>query len=109
MSSFARRTISATSCALALAAPLGLSACGGSDISQDKLTSTLQSEAGLNEEQATCVSDDLFANLEQGDINDIYSADTPDDITPEANDTLNGAITRCASPSASAETDGAGG
>ncbi|MGI8939420.1 MAG: hypothetical protein ACR2JF_14655 [Iamia sp.] len=111
MNSFSRRPVRAAAIALALAAPLGLSACGGSDISQEKLTSELQEQAGLTEEQATCVSDDLFANLDQGDINDIYSADSEDEISPEANEALNSAVTMCATAAAEgeAETDGAGG
>ena len=75
---------------------LGLAACGSDDVSKDKFTSELQDEAGLTEAQATCVTDKLYDELDQGQINDLYEADDQEEAGEEAFSTLTEASTECA-------------
>jgi hypothetical protein len=74
---------------------LGLVACGGGDVSKDKFTSELEDKAQLTEAQATCVTDRLYDELDQDQINDIYEADTLEDADSEAFDVLTTATTEC--------------
>ena len=86
--------------ALGLAAPailaLGLSACGSSDASRSDVQEQLE-KGGLNEEQSTCVTDSLFDELDQGQINDLYEADTPEEAGEEATTALTTATQECVS------------
>lgn len=85
---------------IGLAAPvvlaLGLGACGAGDVSKEKFTSDLQDEAGLTEVQATCVTDRLYDELEQDQINDLYEADTEEEAGAEGYEALTSASTDCA-------------
>ncbi|QYG93339.1 hypothetical protein HC251_13500 [Iamia sp. SCSIO 61187] len=86
--------------ALGLAAPavlaLGLSACGSSDASRSDVQEQLE-KGGLSEEQATCVTDSLFDELDQGQINDLYEADTPEEAGEAATEALTTATQECVS------------
>jgi hypothetical protein len=85
---------------IGLAAPavlaLGLAACGSGDVSKEKFTSDLQDEAGYTEAQATCVTDRLYDELEQDQINDLYEADTEEEAGAEGFEALTTAATDCA-------------
>ena len=78
----------------------GLAGCGAGDVSQDTFTSELAKKSQLTEEQARCVTDDIYAGLDQGQINDLYAADTEEEISPEALTVLNGALESCGTASA---------
>lgn len=86
--------------AVGLAVPavlaLGLGACGSDDVSKDKFTSELQDKANLTEAQATCVTDRIYDELDQDQINEIYEADTPDEADEEAFSVFTDAATECA-------------
>lgn len=75
---------------------LGLAACGSDDVSKDKFTSELEDKAGLSEAQATCVTDRIYDELDQDDINEIYEADTIEDADEAAVETFTTAATECA-------------
>ncbi|HEU5150532.1 MAG TPA: hypothetical protein VFU19_08550 [Iamia sp.] len=85
--------------AVGLVAPaalvLGLAACGSDDVSKDKFTSELEDKAQLTEEQATCVTDRLYDELDQSEINDLYSADNLEDAGEESFDVLSSATADC--------------
>ncbi len=85
--------------ALGLVAPaalvVGLAACGEGDVSKEKFSSELQDEAGLTETQADCVVDSLFEEFDQGEINDLYSADTEDEAPEGGLEALQTATTEC--------------
>ena len=85
---------------IGLAAPvvlaIGLGACGAGDVSKEKFTSELQDKASLTEAQATCVTDRLYDELDQEQINDLYGADTEEEAGAEAFETLTSATTDCA-------------
>lgn len=84
--------------AIGLAVPtvltFGLSACGASDVSRADVEEQL-TESELSDEQASCVTDRLFTDLEQGQINDLYEADTPGDVSDEINEVFNTALEEC--------------
>jgi len=83
-----------------LAAPavlaLGLVACGAGDVSKSKFTSELQDQANLTEAQATCVTDRIFDELDQEQINDLYGADTEEEAGAEPFEVLTSASAECA-------------
>lgn len=75
---------------------MGLVACGSDDVSKDKFTSELQDKANLTEAQATCVTDRIYDELDQDEINEIYEADTVDDADEQAFEVFTNAATECA-------------
>jgi hypothetical protein len=77
---------------------VGLAACGDSDVSKSKFSSELQDEAGLTEAQADCVVDNLYEEFDQGEINDLYSADTEDEAPEGGLEALQTATTECVTP-----------
>lgn len=79
----------------ASAALLGVSGCGG-DVSKEKFTSELVKKASLTEAQATCVTDKLYAELNQDEINNLYGADKITDVSAKERDSLTKAVTGCA-------------
>lgn len=88
----------------AAALAIGLIACGSSDVPQAKFTSELQDKARLTEAQATCAADKVYADLDQGEINDLYSADDPSQVSGRAGDALTTAVTDCISGDLGADT-----
>ncbi|HEV7722426.1 MAG TPA: hypothetical protein VGO60_14130 [Iamia sp.] len=67
-----------------LAAPaalaLGLAACGGDgDVSKEDLSSELQEGGDLSEAEATCVTDRVFDELDQDQINELYTSNDDDE------------------------------
>ncbi len=86
--------------AVGLAAPavlaLGLAACGASDASRSDVQDELE-EGGLSATQAECVTDSLFDDLDQSQINELYKADNEEDVSDEINEATDSAITECAS------------
>jgi len=89
---------------VAAAATLGVAACGGG-VSKDKFTSDLVEKAGLTEAQATCVTDKLYAELDQDSIDNVYEADKVEDVSAEERDALVSAVTSCATGGTSTGTD----
>lgn len=75
---------------------LALSACGSSDASRSDVQEQLE-KGGLSEEQSTCVTDSLFDELDQGEINDLYEADTPEEAGEGATEALTTATQECVS------------
>lgn len=86
----------AVTVALALAAT---GACGGGDdpVSRDELATQLRNDAGLTEAQASCVAGDLFARLDQDEVDAISggTGDPDDEVSDEAVAALTDAITTC--------------
>ncbi|HMJ75845.1 MAG TPA: hypothetical protein VK507_07725, partial [Iamia sp.] len=63
---------------------LGLAACGGgTDVSKEDLSSELQEGGDLSEAEASCVTDRVFDELEQDQINELYTADDDDALDAE--------------------------
>lgn len=83
---------------------IGLSACGGSDVSKDKFTSELQDKASLTEDQATCVTDKIYDELDQGEINDLYEADDESELSGDAGEVFSTAVTDCVSADLGVDT-----
>jgi hypothetical protein len=86
--------------AVGLAAPavlvLGLAACGAGDASRSDVQDELE-EGGLTEAQAECVTDRIFDELDQDEINELYEADEGDDPPDGVEETFTTAATECAS------------
>lgn len=101
MPAFARRIAVVIA---ASATVLGAAACGGG-VSKDKFTSELVKKAGLTEAQATCVTDKLYAELSQDEIDNLYKADKVEDTSEKERKTLTEAAVSCASPSGGSTTD----
>lgn len=76
---------------------IGIGACGGGgDISKEKFAAEIRSEAGLTDEQSTCVVDAVYSEFEQDDINDLYSANEADDMGDGVYEKFTGLIVDCA-------------
>lgn len=65
------------------AAALFLAACGSDDVSESQFRDELVDQANLTEDQAECVTDKVFDEFDQGQINDIYTADTEEEAGEE--------------------------
>jgi len=91
------RFLRSRSLAAIIALPLVAAACGGS-ADLDDLATTLQETAGLTEEQATCVADEIEASgvydddtindLSDGSVDDLEVGDMTDTEAQEARQTL---------------------
>lgn len=88
-----KKTIAASLIAIALLA--GVTACGSSDVSKSKFKSELVDKSGLTEAQATCVTDKIYEEFDQGEINDLYSADTEADLPDGLAEDFTAQITSC--------------
>lgn len=85
--------------AVGLVAPaalvVGLAACGSSDVSKEKFQSELEEQSQLTEEQAGCVVDRLYDELDQDQINEVYEADEDDTLSDEADAAATAALEEC--------------
>lgn len=76
--------------ALALAAVAA--GCTEDDVTQADLSATLVDD-GVPAEVADCVADRIFGQLDQGEVNDLYGADEPDEAGQDAVDAAVAACT----------------
>ncbi len=74
---------------------LGASACGSSDVKQDKFQSELVKKANLTEAQAKCVSDKVYDEFDQADINKLYEAEESKDLPAGTEQKFTKIITDC--------------
>lgn len=73
---------------------LGLAACGDDDATQEDLEQELVENAGITEEQASCVGDRVYGELDQDEINELAESDNFEEAG-EAGEVLTAAITEC--------------
>ncbi len=76
----------------AIAATLGLSACG--DVSSDDLVEALVDQ-GMEQETAECVTEYLEDNLSEDEFQAAAKADTADELTSETIEVLTEAAAEC--------------
>lgn len=82
--------------ALAAAALLASAACGGDDdISRDTFRSDLEERTTIPEAVAECITDAVFEEYGQEDVNEIYRADDEEDLGEGRLATLNEINQRC--------------
>lgn len=56
-----------------LVAVVGLSACGGGSSQKSRFADNLR-KLGLSQQEASCVTDRLYASLDSGEIDEFFSA-----------------------------------
>jgi hypothetical protein len=85
--------------AVGLAAPsvvvLGLAACGSDDVSREQLRSELEDQSRLTGEQAGCVADRLFDQLDQDQINELYE---DEELSGEVDEVADAVLEECVTP-----------
>jgi len=89
-----RRAATAAAASLALV----LAACGSDDVSESQFREDLVEEASLTEDQAACVTDKVYDEFDQGQINDIYTADTEEEAGDEEAARFTEIVTECVAP-----------
>lgn len=77
-----------------IVAVLALSACGGTDTSEEDVHDIL-TEAGASEEQADCAAGGIADELTQDQLNDLAGADQIDDIDAEIDEKITPILERC--------------
>ncbi|HYI62739.1 MAG TPA: hypothetical protein VEW93_13150 [Acidimicrobiales bacterium] len=88
--------------ALGLLAGAGLAAtgCGGDeDISKERFLEDFSEKSGLENDIDACIVDELFAQLDQEEINDFYGADTNEPLSDENTAAVEAASSKCATES----------
>ena len=80
---------------LVVSLTLGASACSTSDVKQSKFQSELKDKSKLTDKQATCVTDAIYKQFSQKDINKLYTADTDADLPTGMGDKFTAIITKC--------------
>lgn len=94
--------------AATVALAFGLSACGASDVSQEKLADDLVEKSGFDEETADCVSKELFDNLDQSTLNDLYSENENEALSEEQEAAFTAAAEACVTLDTSVTTEAEG-
>jgi hypothetical protein len=80
--------------AVPVALVLGLAACGEDDATQEDLEEELVESLDLTEEQASCVGDRVYGELDQDEINDLAESDNPEEAG-EAGEVFTAAVAEC--------------
>lgn len=78
------------------AAGLVLAACGSDDVSESKFRDELVERTALTEAQAECVTDKVYDEFDQGQINDIYTADTEEEAGEDEAARFTEIVSECA-------------
>jgi hypothetical protein len=87
-----RRHIATLAAGTALA--LGLAGCTDNDAKRSDVVDAM-TDAGLDDEQATCVGDAFEEEFDQGTLNDLASADAPDDFPSGTSDRVREILADC--------------
>lgn len=75
--------------AVAVVVALGAPACGGSDdVTQSTFATELQERTTVPESVATCLTDKIYSEFDQGEIDRIYRAATPTELDDDVRATL---------------------
>ena len=90
--------------AATIVAVLALGACGNTDASEDDVHDIL-TEAGASEEQADCAAGDIADELSQDELNDLASADQPEDIPDKINEKITPILDNCLAEGGPVEED----
>lgn len=99
-----RLAAGAVSLALLVGGSLGLSACGSDDVSRDRFLEDLNTQSPGTADLNECVVDELFATLDQSEINDFYSEDPSDPLSDSSQAALDAAGEKCQADAAGATT-----
>lgn len=91
------RSVRRLAAALALVSlPVALGACSSDDVNRETFTSELRDKANLDGDVASCITERLYDELDQGDINDLYEA-APNEAAPRAREVFEEASAQCRS------------
>ncbi len=74
------------------AAVVAVTGCAGGDVSEQDLGAALADD-GLAPEVADCIAEEVADRLDQGELNDLYTADELDDASRAAVDAATAACT----------------
>jgi hypothetical protein len=80
--------------ALAAIAALSLSACASNDAKGSDVVDAML-DVGMPEDQAECIGNGFEAEFSQDQLNDLGSADDPEDFPPGTQDTVDAIISEC--------------
>lgn len=81
--------------AVALVA-LAAAACGGGeDVARDRFSSDLRARTTVPEEVADCLTDSIYDEFDQSEVNRIYRAASEDELTDETRQALDGFNRTC--------------
>lgn len=92
--------------ALVLVGALGLGACASSDdIDQQQFTADLRERTDITEAQATCLTDKIYDEFDQAEVNRIYHAATEAEVGGDTLETLDGFNAECITDAGSSSSD----
>lgn len=94
----------ALSLALLVGGSAGLAACGSDDVSRDRFLEDLNEQSPTTSDLNECVVDELFATLDQAEINEFYSEDPSDPLSDENQAALDAAGEKCEAEATGAAT-----
>jgi hypothetical protein len=87
-----RRHIATLAAGAALA--LGLAGCTNNDAKRSDVVDAM-TDSGLDDEQATCIGDAFEEEFDQDTLNDLASADAPEDFPSGTSDRVNEILADC--------------
>lgn len=93
--------------AIVALAALAFTACSRNDAKESDIVDAM-TDVGLSPEQARCVGDGLTKELDQGQLNDLAAATSPDDYPEGTSETVDSVLEECAGSGSSSTTEGTG-
>jgi len=86
---------------------LGITACGGGeDVAQDRFASDLRERTTIPKGVAECLTDKVYEEFDQTEINRIYQAATEDELEDATRETLDGFNRTCFEAAAEGQGEG---
>jgi hypothetical protein len=89
--------------ALVAVTALGLSACSSNDADAGDIEEAML-DAGLSQDEASCMAQQLDDELDQGQLNDLAAASAPDEFPEGLEDTVADAVDECVGSSAGTDS-----
>jgi hypothetical protein len=80
--------------ALVAVTALALSACSSNDADAGDIEEAML-DAGLTQDQASCMAEELDSELDQGQLNDLAAASAPDEFPEGMEETVAAAVDQC--------------